>query len=74
MQVSIFTDVLLAGLKTAPMSLRQTVARKHHKEIGRELWQETMFAVHLQDDRLTEKERQVLAAIGTRLHGPRSVL
>jgi len=74
MKVAIFTDALLAGMKTAPLTLRRAVTRTHHKEIGRELWREAMFAVHMQDSRLTEKERQVLAAIGRRLHGERSVL
>lgn len=74
MSQSLFTDALLAGLKGAPVTLRRIVARKHHKELGRELWQEAVFACHLQDNRLTQKEREVIAAIGHRLHGHRSVV
>lgn len=74
MQSPLFIDALLAGMKAAPVSLRRAITKKHHREIGRELWQEAMLAVHLQDNRLTEKERQVLAAIGNRLHGARSIV
>lgn len=71
---SIFSDALLVGMKAAPVSLRKAVIGKHHKMIGSALWDETMFCVHLQDNRLTDKEREVIAAIGTRLHGARSVI
>lgn len=74
MMNSLFTDALLASMKSAPLSLRRVVTKKHHREIGRELWKEAMFACHLQDNRLTEKEREVIAAIGQKLHGHRSVI
>lgn len=69
-----FTDTLLTGLKTAPVTLRRFATKKHHAEIGRELWKEAIFAAHLQDERLTQKEREVLAALGRRLHGARCVV
>jgi hypothetical protein len=73
MQPTLLSDFLLAHLPKAPVTLRKFMAKKHHKELGRELWQEAIFSVHMQDGRLTEDERKVLAALGRRLHGPRSV-
>lgn len=71
---ALFTDALLAGMKRAPLTLRRFVTRNHHREIGKELWKEAIFSVHLQDERLSDNERQVLSAMGQRLHGARSVI
>lgn len=70
----IFSDSLVAGMKAVPVQLGKMRVRKNHKMICKELWQEAIFSCHLQDDRLTDKERQVIAAIGFRLHGKRSIV
>ncbi len=72
--MTVFSDALLFGMKTAPLQLQKFVVRNHHREIGRELWREAIFAVQIQDSRLSDKERQVIAAIGFRLHGRRAVV
>lgn len=50
-------------------------ARTHPRdEKLKPLWQEAIFAVHIQDERMTEEEREVIAAIGRRLYGRRAVV
>jgi hypothetical protein len=66
-------EALCRSLPHAPVSLQRAVT-KHKDAMGRPLWQEAIFAVHIQDNRLTEKERQVIAAIGRRLYGSRSIV
>lgn len=68
------TDALMTELPRVPVHLRKAVMQPHMRGLGKLLWQECCFFAHIQDDRLTEKERQVLAAIGKRLYGARSVL
>jgi hypothetical protein len=69
---TMLNEALIASLPRATISLRKAVTKKKD-ELAKPLWQEAFFAVHIQDSRLSERERQVLVAIGTRLYGVRAI-
>lgn len=68
------TEFLSRSLSRIPVQLRPYKIKPHILELGKILWQEAVVAVHVQDDRLSDREREFLAAIATRLNGVRGVL
>lgn len=68
------TEILARGLPHIPVSLRAYKIKPHLLTLGKVLWQEACVCIHIQDDRLTQPEREFLAAISNRLNGRRGVL
>lgn len=63
----------LTKCKKEKLSLKSADTRGRD-QVFKELWLQAEFAVHIQDGRLTDAERAVIAAIGRRLYGRRSVV